>query len=62
MYVFMMKPKNRFIKVRCQGCKNEQNIFEGATTKVKCLVCEAILAEPRGGKADIKARVIEVLN
>tara|TARA_Y100000310_G_C20396851_1_gene675499 strand:+ start:510 stop:680 length:171 start_codon:yes stop_codon:yes gene_type:complete len=54
--------KNRFIKVRCQGCKNEQNIFEGATTKVKCLICDAIIAEPKGGKADIKARVVEVLN
>jgi len=57
-----MKGKNRFIKVRCRGCKNEQIIFEGATTKVKCLICDAILAEPKGGKADIKARIIEVLN
>lgn len=55
-------PKHRFIKVRCQSCKNEQIIFEGASTKVKCLICDAVLAEPKGGKADIKARVIEVLN
>lgn len=54
--------KHRFIKVRCQSCKNEQNIFEGATTKVKCLICDTILAEPKGGKAEIKARTIEVLN
>ncbi len=54
--------KYKFIKVRCQGCKNEQTIFEGATTRVKCLICEAILAEPKGGKADIKARVVEILN
>ena len=60
MYNFTMK--NRFIKVRCQGCKNEQNIFEGATTKVKCLICDAIIAEPKGDKADIKARIVEVLN
>jgi small subunit ribosomal protein S27e len=52
----------RFIKVRCQACKNEQIIFEGATTKVKCLICNADLAEPKGGKAKIKASVIEVLN
>lgn len=57
-----MKVKNRFIKVRCQSCKNEQIIFEGATTKVKCLICDAVLAEPGGGKADIKARVVEMLN
>jgi len=54
--------KNKFLKVRCQNCKNEQNIFEGAKTVVKCLICENILAEPRGGKAEIKARIIEVLN
>ena len=53
---------HRFIKVRCQSCKNEQIIFEGATTKVKCLVCDTQLAEPKGGKADIKARIVEVLN
>ncbi len=58
----MVKPKYRFIKTRCPGCKNEQTIFEGATTKVQCLVCDVILAEPRGGKAEIKARVVEVLN
>lgn len=58
----MTKPKYRFIKTRCPGCKNEQTVFEGATTKVQCLVCEATLAEPKGGKADIKARVVEVLN
>ena len=52
----------RFIKTRCQSCKNEQIIFEGATTKVRCLVCDAILAEPKGGKAEIKARVVEVLS
>jgi len=55
--------KSRFIKVRCQSCKNEQIIFEGATTKVGCLVCDAILAEPKGGKAQLKdARVLEYLN
>ncbi len=52
----------RFIRVRCQSCKNEQIIFEGATTKVKCLVCNTDLTEPTGGKAKLKARLIEVLN
>ena len=52
----------RFIKIRCQSCKNEQTIFEGATTKVTCLICDALLAEPKGGKASIKARIVEILN
>jgi len=54
--------KYRFIKIRCQSCKNEQIIFEGATTKVKCLICDATIAEPQGGKAKVLARVIEVLS
>lgn len=58
----MEKNKYRFIKVRCPGCKNDQTIFEGATTKVKCLICDALIVEPKGGKAEIKARIIEVLN
>jgi len=52
----------RFIKIRCQSCKNEQIIFEGATTRVNCLICDAILAEPKGGKAEIKDRIVEVLS
>ena len=58
----MEKQKYRFIKTRCTSCKNEQIIFEGATIKVKCLVCKNIITEPKGGKADINARIIEVLS
>lgn len=57
-----MASKNRFIKVRCQGCKNEQIIFEAAKTHVKCLICSADLAKPKGGKAELQARLVEVLN
>lgn len=53
---------SRFIKVQCSKCKNEQVIFGNATTEVKCLICNEILTEPKGGKAKIKAKVIEVLN
>jgi len=53
---------SRFIKVKCQKCKNEQNIFGKVSTKVECLVCGEILAEPSGGKSVIHARVLEVLS
>lgn len=55
------EPKSNFIKVRCTKCKNEQNIFSKCATEVKCLVCGNVLAVPTGGKSDIKARVLEVL-
>lgn len=58
----MRKPKTKFIKVRCNKCKNEQIIFSKISTEVKCLVCETILSETTGGKSKIKkAQVLEVL-
>jgi len=53
--------KSKFIKVRCNKCKNEQIVFGKSTTKVICLVCGDELLEPTGGKSRIKARVLEVL-
>ena len=55
------EPESRFIKVRCPKCKNEQIIYGKPSTKIKCLVCEKVLAEPTGGKGRIKARILEVL-
>lgn len=52
---------SRFIKIRCPKCKNEQIMFGRASTVVNCLVCGKSLAEPTGGKARVKARVLEVL-
>lgn len=51
--------ESRFAKVRCQKCKNEQVIFTRPAMKVNCLVCGEELAEPTGGKGNIKAEVIE---
>ncbi len=54
------KPESKFLKVICYKCKNEQIIFNKASTDVKCLVCGAELAEAKGGKAKIKAKVLQV--
>lgn len=54
------QPKSKFLKVKCK-CKNEQTIFNKAATTVKCLVCGAVLAEPRGGLAEIKTTVVEAM-
>jgi len=53
--------KSKFIKVRCNKCKNEQIVFGKSTTNVICLVCGDELLEPTGGKSKIKSRVLEVL-
>ena len=49
---------SKFVKVKCEKCKNEQVIFEKSSSIVKCLVCGEVLAEPTGGRARIKAKVI----
>jgi len=48
----------KFLKVKCEKCKNEQVVFERAACQVKCLVCGEVLAEPTGGKTSIKAKVL----
>ncbi|HLC95907.1 MAG TPA: 30S ribosomal protein S27e [Candidatus Nanoarchaeia archaeon] len=52
---------SKFIQVRCPKCKNEQTLYGKASTEVKCLICGKVVAEPTGGKARIKARILEVL-
>ena len=59
--VSIREPDSKFIKIRCPKCKNEQVMFGKATATVKCLVCEKVLAKPTGGKAKVKAQILEVL-
>ena len=57
-----MKPDSKFLRVKCKKCKNEQVIFNKASVVVKCLVCGDVLAEPTGGKADIKTKVLHSID
>ncbi len=50
-----------FLRVKCGKCNNEQVLYSKATTSVKCLVCGETMTTPTGGKADIKAHVLETL-
>ena len=59
--IAMIEATSKFLKVRCSKCKNEQYILGKASTVVKCLKCGNVLAVPRGGKAKIKTRILEVL-
>ena len=56
-----MKQNGKFIRVKCSKCKETQTIFGKASTKVRCLACNAVLALPSSGKAKIRAKVEEVL-
>jgi len=53
----------RFVKLQCTKCNNEQNVYEKATTQIKCLVCNEVLANNTGAMAEItdKAKVLKIL-
>jgi small subunit ribosomal protein S27e len=53
--------RTKFFRVKCPDCENEQIVFENASTRVDCVVCGRILAEPAGGKAVIKAEILSNL-
>lgn len=57
----MDKPESKFVKVRCKDCENEQVLFDKASTIVSCHICGSKLATPTGGKAKIKAELLEVI-
>ncbi|MEM4153127.1 MAG: 30S ribosomal protein S27e [Candidatus Pacearchaeota archaeon] len=52
--------KSKFVRVRCPKCNAEQIIFGKATTNIKCLNCNYLLAKPAASKAKIRAKVLEV--
>ncbi|HKM75801.1 MAG TPA: 30S ribosomal protein S27e [Candidatus Bathyarchaeia archaeon] len=55
------RPQSNFIRVKCPKCANEQVIFDRPSLAPHCSVCEEILAEPTGGKARLKAEVVQLL-
>jgi len=61
MRKIFQQTKSKFLKLNCSKCKNEQIIFNKAAQNVNCLVCGAVLAESTGGKAAVKAKVLEVM-
>ncbi|MFW9799460.1 MAG: 30S ribosomal protein S27e [Candidatus Thorarchaeota archaeon] len=50
----VQQPRSRFLRVKCLECENEQIIFAHASTEVKCLNCDKVLARPRGGRAKLE--------
>jgi small subunit ribosomal protein S27e len=54
-------PDSKFLKLRCEKCKNEQIVFGKVASAVECLVCGEPLSASTGGKTGVKSRVLEVL-
>lgn len=50
-----------FLKVQCADCENEQVVFSHSSSEVDCEVCGKTLANPRGGKAEFDAKILEIV-
>jgi small subunit ribosomal protein S27e len=48
----------KFLRVKCEKCKNEQVVFEKPAGDVMCLKCGELLAESTGGKGKFKAKIL----
>ncbi len=55
------RPRSVFLRVKCPDCGNEQIVFGHATNIVHCNVCGATLAEPSGGKVNVKGEIVAFL-
>ncbi len=53
---------SQFIRVQCNECQNEQTVFSNVSTVVHCQVCNAIIAEPTGGKTHLIGKYVRTLS
>ena len=52
------KPRTKFLRLKCPGCGNEQNVFSAASTKVRCLVCNTELAKNGASKITPLTKIV----
>ena len=55
------QPQTNFVRVKCPKCGNEQVVFDRPSVAPHCSQCDEVLAETTGGKAKIKAEVLQPL-
>ena len=54
--------RGNFLKVKCLDCGNQQTVFDHAASNVQCIICGKTLVKPKGGKSEIMAQIVEVLD
>ncbi|MBU5537219.1 MAG: 30S ribosomal protein S27e [Candidatus Aenigmatarchaeota archaeon] len=62
MEELIQMPKSKFLRVACKNCKNDQIVFDKASTLVKCMKCNAELVIPTGGKSEIYGKILQTLS
>jgi len=50
---------SKFLKIVCPRCKKPRMVFGKSTMKIKCAHCNKLLLKTTGGKAKVKARILE---
>ncbi|MBM4240740.1 MAG: 30S ribosomal protein S27e [Euryarchaeota archaeon] len=54
--------RSNFLRVKCVDCGNQQIVFDHAASVVQCIICGKTLVKPKGGKSEILAQIIEILD
>ena len=52
---------NKFIKLKCKDCGNEQITYSKISSTVICNICGATMAKPTGGTIATSAELVEEL-
>lgn len=60
-YVKLKNIGNKFLKLKCKDCGNEQITYSKVSTEVVCNICGSTIAKPTGGTLKTSAEVTEVL-
>lgn len=58
----LKKKKQKFLKVKCNSCGNEQTIYGAASSDVKCLVCGQVLAESTASRIVLKGKLLKEMD
>lgn len=53
---FAKQPESFFLRVKCNGCGNEQTVFSCASKLVKCFGCNQVLAKSGPGKIALRSK------
>jgi small subunit ribosomal protein S27e len=60
--IMIPKPRSNFVSVQCNECGEKRVIFTYTTKDVDCKACGHALARKTGGKANINAKVLNILD
>ncbi len=58
-FVKLKNVGNKFIKIKCPDCGNEQVTYTKISSQVACFICGNTIARPTGGTLETTSEVVE---